>query len=44
MSNTTAALEAAVAVVIENLPKDGQAQTNRQRVYGERAFAQSFRR
>lgn len=40
MSNTTAALEAAVAIVIDNLPKDGQAQTARQRVYGDRAFAQ----
>lgn len=39
MSNTTAALEAAVATVIANLPKDGEAQTNRQRVHGDRAFA-----
>lgn len=39
MSNTTAALEAAVATVIANLPKDGEAQTARQRVYGDRAFA-----
>ncbi|MFL9841575.1 sigma-70 family RNA polymerase sigma factor [Sphingomonas sp. ST-64] len=40
MSNTTAALEAAVAAVIAHLPKDGETQTNRQRVYGDRAFAQ----
>lgn len=40
MSNTTAALEVAVAAVIENMAPEGQTQTNRQRVYGERAFAQ----
>ncbi|MBB5710788.1 sigma factor-like helix-turn-helix DNA-binding protein [Sphingomonas xinjiangensis] len=39
MSKTTIALEAAVAVVIENTPKDVP-QTNRQRVYVDRAFAQ----
>ncbi|GGO96903.1 sigma-70 family RNA polymerase sigma factor [Stakelama pacifica] len=39
MSKITAALEAAVAEVIANLPKDGEKQTNRQRVYGDRAFA-----
>jgi RNA polymerase sigma factor (sigma-70 family) len=39
MSKTTAALETAVAIVIENTPKDG-AQTNRQRVNVDRAFAQ----
>lgn len=39
MSTTTAALEAAVAAVIDNLPKDGQPQTARQRVNGDRAFA-----
>ncbi len=38
MSKITAALEAAVAEVIANLPKDGEKQTNRQRVYGDRAF------
>jgi RNA polymerase sigma factor (sigma-70 family) len=40
MSKTTIALEAAVAIVIENTPKDGAKQTNRQRVYVDRAFAQ----
>jgi RNA polymerase sigma-32 factor len=39
MSKTTIALEAAVATVLENMPKDG-VQTNRQRVYVDRAFAQ----
>jgi RNA polymerase sigma-32 factor len=39
MSKTTIALEAAVATVIENTPKDAP-QTNRQRVYVDRAFAQ----
>jgi RNA polymerase sigma factor (sigma-70 family) len=39
MSKITIALEAAVATVIENTPKDA-AQTNRQRVYVDRAFAQ----
>ncbi|MCD2323126.1 sigma-70 family RNA polymerase sigma factor [Sphingomonas sp. IC-56] len=39
MSKTTIALEAAVAVVLENTPKDA-AQTNRQRVTVDRAFAQ----
>jgi RNA polymerase sigma factor (sigma-70 family) len=39
MSKTTIALEAAVAVVIENTPKD-TVQTNRQRVNVDRAFAQ----
>ncbi|MBB5712878.1 sigma-70 family RNA polymerase sigma factor [Sphingomonas xinjiangensis] len=39
MSKTTIALEAAVAVVLENSPKDVP-QTNRQRVYVDRAFAQ----
>jgi RNA polymerase sigma-32 factor len=39
MSKTTIALEAAVAVVLENTPKDAP-QTNRQRVYVDRAFAQ----
>jgi RNA polymerase sigma factor (sigma-70 family) len=39
MSKTTIALEAAVAAVIENTPKDVP-QTNRQRVYVDRAFAQ----
>ena len=39
MSKTTIALEAAVATVIENTPKDVP-QTNRQRVYVDRAFAQ----
>ena len=38
MSKVTIALEAAVASVIENTPKDA-AQTNRQRVYADRAFA-----
>jgi RNA polymerase sigma factor (sigma-70 family) len=40
MSKTTIALEAAVAEVIANTPKDGAKQTNRQRVYVDRAFAQ----
>ncbi|MCH7860734.1 sigma factor-like helix-turn-helix DNA-binding protein [Sphingomonas sp. NPDC092440] len=40
MSKITIALEAAVATVIENTPKDGAARTNRQRVYVDRAFAQ----
>jgi RNA polymerase sigma-32 factor len=39
MSKITIALEAAVATVIENTPKDVP-QTNRQRVYVDRAFAQ----
>ncbi|MBO9713524.1 sigma factor-like helix-turn-helix DNA-binding protein [Sphingomonas sp.] len=39
MSKITAALETAVATVIENSPKD-RAQTNRERVYVDRAFAQ----
>ena len=39
MSKTTIALEAAVATVLENMPKDA-AQTNRQRVTVDRAFAQ----
>lgn len=39
MSKTTAALEAAVAVVLANKPAAGERQTNRQRVEGERAFA-----
>lgn len=39
MSKTTAALEAAVAAVIANTPADGQPQSNRQRVHGDRAFA-----
>jgi RNA polymerase sigma factor (sigma-70 family) len=39
MSKTTIALEAAVATVIENSPKDTP-QSNRQRVYVDRAFAQ----
>ena len=39
MSKTTIALEAAVASVIENMPKD-MAQTNRQRANVDRAFAQ----
>ena len=39
MSKTTIALEAAVAVVLENTPKDVP-QTNRQRVAVDRAFAQ----
>ncbi|WP_137864689.1 MULTISPECIES: sigma factor [unclassified Sphingomonas] len=39
MSKITIALEAAVATVLENLPKDA-AQTNRQRVAVDRAFAQ----
>ena len=39
MSKTTIALESAVAAVIENTPKDVP-QTNRQRVYVDRAFAQ----
>ncbi|MEP9359363.1 sigma-70 family RNA polymerase sigma factor [Sphingomonas sp. KR3-1] len=39
MSKTTIALEAAVAIVIENTPKDAP-QTNRQRVNVDRAFAQ----
>ncbi|MFZ5746655.1 MAG: sigma factor-like helix-turn-helix DNA-binding protein [Pseudomonadota bacterium] len=38
MSKTTVALEAAVAIVLENTPKDGQ-QTNRQRVNVDRAYA-----
>ena len=40
MSKITIALEAAVATVIENMPADGAARTNRQRVYVDRAFAQ----
>ncbi|MBW4330438.1 sigma-70 family RNA polymerase sigma factor [Stakelama sp. CBK3Z-3] len=39
MSKITAALEVAVAEVIANLPKDGEKQTNRQRVASDRAFA-----
>ncbi|MFS2112462.1 sigma factor-like helix-turn-helix DNA-binding protein [Sphingomonas sp. Sphisp140] len=39
MSKTTIALEAAVAIVLENTPKDVP-QTNRQRVTVDRAFAQ----
>ncbi len=39
MSKITIALEAAVATVLENMPKDA-AQTNRQRVHVDRAFAQ----
>lgn len=39
MSKTTAALESAVAVVIANTPVEGERQSNRQRVEGERAFA-----
>lgn len=39
MSKTTIALEAAVATVIENTPKDGS-QTSRQRAAIDRAFAQ----
>jgi RNA polymerase sigma factor (sigma-70 family) len=39
MSKITIALEAAVSTVIENTPKDAP-QTNRQRVYVDRAFAQ----
>ncbi|UYY59711.1 sigma factor-like helix-turn-helix DNA-binding protein [Sphingomonas sp. S2-65] len=39
MSKTTIALEAAVAVVLENTPKDAP-RTNRQRVTVDRAFAQ----
>ncbi|WP_448661405.1 sigma factor-like helix-turn-helix DNA-binding protein [Sphingomonas sp. CJ20] len=39
MSKITIALEAAVATVIENSPKDAP-QTNRQRAYVDRAFAQ----
>ncbi|WP_342251355.1 sigma-70 family RNA polymerase sigma factor [Sphingomonas sp. OTU376] len=39
MSKTTIALEAAVATVLENTPKDAP-QTNRQRVTVDRAFAQ----
>ena len=40
MSKITAALEAAVAVVIANAPVEGARQTNRQRVESDRAFAQ----
>lgn len=39
MSKTTAALEAAVAIVIENTPAEGDRQTNRQRVNADKAFA-----
>ncbi|MBJ6122076.1 sigma-70 family RNA polymerase sigma factor [Sphingomonas mollis] len=39
MSKTTAALEAAVAVVIAAAPAEGASQTNRQRVESDRAFA-----
>lgn len=39
MSKTTAALEIAVAVVIENTPKDGIRQTARQRANADKAFA-----
>ncbi len=40
MSKITAALEAAVTVVIGNTPAEGARQTNRQRVESDRAFAQ----
>lgn len=40
MSKTTIALEAAVAVVIENMPAEGERQTNRQRANVDKAFAQ----
>lgn len=40
MSKTTAALEAAVALVIENTPAGDVRQTVRQRVHADRAFAQ----
>lgn len=39
MSKTTVALEAAVATVIENTPKEGERQTARQRANADRAFA-----
>lgn len=39
MSKTTAALETAVAIVLDNKPVDGGRPTNRQRVEGDRAFA-----
>ncbi|WP_313540291.1 sigma-70 family RNA polymerase sigma factor [Sphingomonas sp.] len=39
-SKTTLALEAAVAVILENRPKDGATSTNRQRVNVDRAHAQ----
>jgi len=39
MSKTTVALEAAVAIVIANKAAEGDAQTNRQRVHADRAFA-----
>ena len=40
MSKTTIALEAAVAVVIENTPAEGVRQTFRQRANADKAFAQ----
>ncbi len=43
MSKVTIALEAAVAEVIANTPPEGQQQTNRQRVYADRAFAEILR-
>ncbi|MBB5716049.1 hypothetical protein FHS94_002906, partial [Sphingomonas aerophila] len=39
MSKTTVALEAAVAVVIENTPTDDIRQTARQRANADKAFA-----
>jgi len=39
-SKTTLALEAAVAIILENRPKDGAASTNRQRVNIDRAHGQ----
>lgn len=39
MSKTTIALEAAVATVIENTPKDGVRQTARERANADKAFA-----
>ncbi|HEX8484291.1 sigma-70 family RNA polymerase sigma factor [Sphingomonas sp.] len=39
MSKTTAALEAAVAIVIANAPQGDERQSNRQRVHSDRAFA-----
>ncbi|MGN8001425.1 sigma factor-like helix-turn-helix DNA-binding protein [Sphingomonas sp. 22176] len=39
-SKTTLALEAAVALILENRPKDGATSTNRQRVNVDRAHAQ----
>ena len=40
MSKTTAALEAAVAIVLENTPAPDVRPTPRQRVTADRAFAQ----